>query len=201
MIGFDLTVLGACLGFLGSIILSLSYLTPAFAKQATQTFWDQNPFLVRNQIVQRVEALTGTFWLVSGFLFGAIGTVLTSISAEKRLATNYYWLHFALIIVGTAILLVLSLRWSKYRSRQEYRPMMVHLQRELYRLCAAYLANGGLDQTEVTHAADFPQETRDQRLLGTRDRLDQLGQLLDVPRKPLELDRDYIRRLEPFFMD
>jgi hypothetical protein len=178
----------------------MSYLAPAFAKQATQAFFGQNPFLVRNQIVQRVEALVGTFWLVFGFLFGAIGTVLTAISAEKRLATDY-WLHFAIIIAGTAILLVLSLRWTKYKSRQEYRPMMVHLQRELYLLCAAYLANGGLDQSEIAHAANFPQETRNQRLLETRHRLDQLGQLLDAPRKPLELDRDYIRRLEPFFRE
>jgi hypothetical protein len=200
MIGFDLTVLGTCLGFLGSIILARSYLTPAFAKQATQAFFGQNPFLVRNQIVQRVEALAGTFWLVFGFLFGAIGTVLTSIAEEERLASDY-WLHFVLTIGGTVILFVLSLRWTKYKSRQEYRPMMVHLQRELYRRCAAYLSNGGLEQHEIDRGANIPQETRDQRLLETRPKLDQLGQLLDAPRKPLELDRDYIRRLEPFFRD
>ena len=193
-----LTVLGACLGFLGSIILARSYLAPTFAKQATQAFFGQNPFLVRNQIVQRVEALAGTFWLVFGFLFGAMGTVFTSIAAEKSPASDY-WIHFVLTVGATAFLFILSYRWTTYRSRQEYRPMMIHLQRELYDLCATCLSSGGLQQPEIDSGTKLPQETRDQRLLETRRRLDQLGQLLDVPRKPLKLDRDYIRRLEPFF--
>ena len=80
-------------------------------------------------------------------------------------------------------------------------PMMVHLQRELYSLCATCLSSGGLQQSEIDNGTKISQETRDQRLLETRRRLDQMGQLLDLPRKPLEVDRDYIQRFESIFND
>jgi hypothetical protein len=200
MLGFDLTILGSSLGVLGSFILAKSYLAPSFAKQATQTFFDQNPYLVRNQIAQRIEALTGTIWMLLGFLLLSVGTVFTLTTEDTQPARDY-WIHFIAIAVITITLLIPSWKWIKYRSRQEYVPMMIYLQRELYEQCRSYIQNNYRERREIEQGAIISEDVQNKRRASIRAHLDQIGQLIDIPRKPLEIDRDYFDRLSFLFLN
>lgn len=197
MIGFDLVIVGGGLGFLGSLILAKSYLKPAFQEESRQSFFGQNPYLARNQIVQRVEAFTGTFWLVLGFFSASVGTVVTASRDTKEIPVDY-WLHFGTWLAVTFVLFWASLRYASQVSRKEYLPLMVYILRESYQQCVGYVSKGGLEEHELQRQ-DITQDIRDQRMAICRRNLDQIGRLTDTPRQPLELDRDYMRRLEALF--
>lgn len=185
------------MGILGSLILAKSYLKPSFQTESTQSFFDQNPYLARNQIVQRVEAFTGTVWLVLGFVSASVGTVITASRDTKELPIDY-WLHFGGWLAVTFLLFWASLRYASQASRKEYFPLMIYLLRENYQQCVGYVSRGGLEEHELQRH-DITQDIRDQRMASCRRNLDQIGRLTDTPRQPLELDRDYIRRLEALF--
>lgn len=200
MLGFDLTIFGTSLGSLGSFILAKSYLAPSFPKQATQSFLGQNPYLVRNQIMQRIEAQTGTSWVLLGFLLLSVGTVFTS-TIEDTHPTQDYWSHFIAITIGTITLYILSSKWIKHRSKQEYMPIMIYLQRGLYEQCGTYLQNNYRERHEIEQGISISEEIVDKRRTLTRTDLDQIGQLIDIPRKPLEIDREYFGRLSHLFLN
>jgi hypothetical protein len=200
MLGFDLTIFGTSLGVLGSFILAKSYLAPSFARQATQTFWDQNPYLVRNQIMQRIEALTGTFWVLLGFLLLSVGTVFT-LTMEDTQPAQDYWIHFTAITAVTITLFIPSSKWIKHRSKQEYVPMMIYLQRGLYEQCSSYIHNNYREQREIEQETIISEDILHKRRTSIRAHLDQIGQLIDIPRKPHEMDREYFGRLSPLFLN
>lgn len=196
MLGFDLTILGTCLGFLASFLLVKSYLAPRFAKQVTSTFMGQNPYQVRNLIFQRIEAIVGTVWLGIGFFFASIGTVITATSDAHTGFLHEYWTHWFVILGVTIVLLLFSLLFVSWSSRQKYVPEMVRLQKELIGKCRTYLQNGGLEAHELSRT-DISDAIRGTRLKSVTGWLDQIGELIDVPRNPSENDSSYLARLEP----
>jgi hypothetical protein len=197
MLGFDLVLAGTTFGFVGSIIMAKSFLKPSFQRQATQSYYGQNPYLARNQIVQRVEALVGATWLAVSFLCGSLGAV---ISATEGTASDpsHYWSHFAAIVLIAAILLLLSVQYSKRESKKQYIPMMLYLLREGYQHSFRLLSTGGLEEDELQRT-DITQDITNQRLMGVARRLDDIGKLIEVPRQPLENDRDYAQRMKALF--
>jgi drug/metabolite transporter (DMT)-like permease len=196
MIGFDLVTFGACLGFLGSLIMAKSFLKPSYQDKLVKTYWNQNPYAMRQQIIQRVEASTGTFWLVLGFLLATVGNVIT-VSQDAKCNFTDCASHFGVFLAFTAMLFWSSLYYAASKSKKEYLPLMVFLQRDAYQMCTIYIAAGGAHPSEA--GQDVKQEVREQRLSDTRRNLDQIGELVDVPRKPLESDKDYAKRMEPLF--
>lgn len=197
MIGFDLVIAGGSFGFLGSLVLAKSFLKPSFQRQATQSYFGQNPFLARNQIVQRVEAFVGTTWLVLAFVCGSLGTVINETEGSSN-GHSQHWNHFLVILVFTGILLWVSLSYAKRKSKAEYIPLMLYLQREAYQQCVRYLLTGGLEESELQRT-DITQGIKDQRLMSVTGRLDAIGQLIDMPRMPLETDRNYVQRMKLLF--
>lgn len=196
MLGFDLTILGTCLGFLASFLLVKSYLAPRFAKQVTSTFMGQNPYQVRNLIFQRIEAIVGTVWLGIGFFFASVGTVVTATSDAQAGSLHNYWTHWLAILGVTLVLLLLSLFFVNWSSRRKYVPEMVRLQKELIEKCRTYIRNGGLEDHELNRT-DISDGIRGPRLKRVTEWLDQIGELIDVPRNPSENDASYLARLEP----
>jgi hypothetical protein len=75
---------------------------------------------------------------------------------------------------------------------------MRYLLRESYQQSVGHVSRGGLEEHELQRH-DITQDIRDQRMASCKRNLDQIGRLTDMPRQPLELDWDYIRRLEPLF--
>jgi hypothetical protein len=148
--------------------------------------------------VQRVEAFTGTIWLVLGFLSASVGTVVTASRDTKEIPTDY-WFHFGGWLAVMFVLFWASLRYASHASRKEYLPLMIYLLRESYQQCVGYVSRGGLEEHELQRQ-DITQDIRDQRMVTCRRNLDQIGRLTDTPRQPLELDGQYIWRLETLFV-
>jgi hypothetical protein len=196
-LGYDFILLGGCLGLIAAILLTKSYLVPSFAKEVSQTFLGQNPFLVRNQITQRVEAITGTICLGISFFLTSVGTVLAA-GSDVAEGNGSYWTHLLVFIGATLVLFWGSIKFTNWRSRRDYVPQMVSLQSEIFSKCKAYLDNGGLEDHEAKRT-DIGSDIRGQRLKRVTGWLDQIGKLIDVPRKTSEEDAAYLDRLSPYF--
>jgi hypothetical protein len=195
--GLDFVLAGAALGFVGSIMMAKSFLGGPFQRQITQTYLGQNPYLVRNQIVQRVEAFVGTIWLAASFLCGSLGAVISA-TESTAIDRSQYWLHFAAIILMAASILWLSVLYTKQKSRNEYIPMMLYLLRGSYQHNVKLLSTGGLEDNEL-HRIDIAQDIKEKRLMDVSRKLDDIGNLVEISRQPREIDRDYAKRLKALF--
>jgi hypothetical protein len=185
---------------LGSpLLLAKSHLFPSFfyrscSEEAALTFFDGNPFQIRNGIIQYYEQLAGMIWLA-----GAV--VLSQPFAggwpARSLGGPCLDILGALGAGGAAWLVTMVL--IKWRSARVYRPQMVERQRELFEQAAFMVTHEGRTPEQVNGGGDVPLASRQQRLAEAAQSLDQIGKLLDMPRKEHETDAQYVERLNPFF--
>jgi hypothetical protein len=198
MIGFDLLILAAVLGVGGSLLLAKSNMWPSFSKELAQSFYGSNPYQMRSLIAQRIEAIAGATWLCLSLPLMALGTIVTS-STSQPIETFNYLVH-TLTVIGLGVIGGwLTLRITDSISRNKYVPQMVESQREIFRLSTQYLVNSGVSDDELPHQANVSAPSRKGRLATVTKWLNQIGTLIDVPRKASEADDSYHARLRPFF--
>jgi hypothetical protein len=198
MIGFDILILAAILGVGGSLLLAKSNLQPSFTKELAQSFYGSNPYQVRSLVTQRIEAIAGAIWLCGSLPLMALGTIITS-GTNQPVQTSSYVIHAIILIVLGVIGGWLTLRITDRVSRTRYLPQMVELQREIFSTSTQYLKNGGVSEQELPNQTNISDSTRKERLATVTRWLNQIGALIDVPRKASEADDDYLARLRPFF--
>lgn len=198
MIGFDVLILAAVLGVGGSLLLAKSNLQPSFFKELAQTFLGSNPYQIRSRTTQRIEAIAGAIWLCVSLPLMALGTIVTS-STNQQIETSNYLVHTFTVIGLGVIGGWVTLRITDSVSRKKYVPQMVELQREIFRKSTQYLKNGGMSDDELAHQTNLGISSRKERLETVTRWLNQIGTLIDVPRKASEVDDLYLSRLRPFF--
>ena len=195
----DLILLGLCAGTIGAIVLVRSYLRSRHPLEFA-TFYGENPFRRKTSIVQKWDTIFGVGWLLVGLWLNVLGfaKIRRGLPSEAMIVFEFP----AFFIVGGSILfsLVLTFLISNRISRAKYIPLLVEKQRESYSLRKMYLETGGLkylerDRTDI----EVPEDDRKKRLADTSKSLDQIGSLLDTPRKHSEEDREYLHRLSVFF--
>jgi len=198
LIGFDLLILGAVLGVGGSVLLGKSNLAPSYPDDLASTFWGSNPFQLRNLIKQRYDAIAGAIWLGLSLLALASGTIWATANTSLG--------PFSDLVIHTLVLLLVgscgvwgTIVFSNRISRKIYLPQMIAMQREVFEQAWSVIENDGLYKTEVQQSATISPEVRRQRRTDATRQLNQIGKLIDLPRKPNESDNEYLRRIEPFF--
>ena len=196
--GHDFTVLGVALGLGGGIILAKAYLVPSFPVESAQTFFDTNPFLVRNSIVTRHEAIAGVFWLVLAAVATIAGVVRT-VRAGQVGSMISSWIDILTLIAALFLLARLTITITDRTSRNEYVPILANLQREAFIIHSYLVFHGGLSPQEIAHRLTQPLDVREQQLTAARKGLSQISKLLDEPRLDGEDDKSFTRRLSAYF--
>jgi uncharacterized membrane protein len=195
---YDAIILGTILTVVGALLFVKAYLSPSFPDEAAQNFLDGNPFQIRNGIIQRYETMAGVIWLI----IGSLGIIIGALWQVQHWQTGYlvdpYLDILVLFLVGVvagAITVVITDRLSQ----RAYRPRMIEMQRNLFEDAATRVSHEGQTPDEVKGGRDVPPASRPSRLAEAAKYLDQIGKLLDVPRREDETDKQYVERLKPFF--
>jgi hypothetical protein len=179
--GFDLLILAGCLAVGGSFITARSLMKESSSKLA-ESFWGSNPYQRRNQIIVRHETVAGTVWQLLSLLVLCAGTIVSFIF-PPALHVPTAMLHAGGIILVTCLLVFCTVTLTQRKSKMIYVPMMIDLRRAEFDRCRALISHPG----------------EEQRKQAGRD-LDQIGELIDIPRLLNEPDLEYFKRLEPNFI-
>ncbi len=126
MMGFHLLILGAVSAFMGSFMTIKSIIHQPFSEELSSTFVGKNPFQVRNDIIQQVEAVLGTVLMGLSLLLVVSGTLLTTSGINSQNIFGLWIDIFVYLFAGGELLMVL-LNVSKRISRHMYLPKMVKL--------------------------------------------------------------------------
>lgn len=199
MLGFHLLIAGAVSAFIGSILTIKSILHQPFSDELAKSYWGKNPFRIRNDVIQQVEAVTGTIFMAISFLLVVAGTLLTTSGITSQNILAFAGDILVYLLLGGGLLLLL-LDVTRHISRMLYLPRMVESHAEGYWIAVEHVTNEGLTQEEIARQTRIPQETRDSRLTEANRRLEQIGKLVDLPRFPQENLQKYIGRLQPLFV-
>jgi hypothetical protein len=170
---------------LGSpLVLAKSYLFPlhvyrVWSDEAAGTHLDGNPFQIRNGIIQRYEQIAGMIWLA-----GAV--VLSQPFMASWLSASLVgpWTDLFVALAGGAGAWLVTMMVIKWRSARVYRPRMIETHRGLFEEAATRLSRDGRTLEDVAVAAEY---------------LDQIGKVLDRPRRADETAVQHAERLNPLF--
>ncbi len=206
--GYDLAVVGVVL--LGVSTVLFAHVGHLYTNEAAQMFMGTNPFQLRDSIISRWENRTAVLLLIVGGLVGILGTLrAASLGHEGYLVgpSRYAWetRRFPItmeIIVLIAVGLVLwrgTVGITNWLSAHEYVPVMVDQQRDLWQQSIFVLANGGRYRNEVEKGTTIEPAISQQRIERANGNLEQIGKLIDVPRKKNEPMKHYSDRLLPLF--
>ncbi len=193
---FDLFVLGTLVSLGGMLFLARAYWRASLPEGAADPMLaGHNPVRLRNEILQHSHTKAAVRWLT-------IGAIAFILGATRGSETGYLFGPWSDIFAHAA---VLSLSWvvtasrTTVLSRKTYLPKIVDLYRPGFQLHLEYLAHQGCRQEEVDKGIPVGEFVRQGRLAEVTASLDQIGRLLDYPRRTGERDRLYAERLRPLF--
>ncbi|MGH7206556.1 MAG: hypothetical protein ACREI2_10155 [Nitrospiraceae bacterium] len=204
MSSFHLTVLGTLLLAGSAAFIAKAYLLPSFPNESAQTFYGSNPFQVRNNTVQRSETIAGILWLILGTIAVLLGIVTNG--GPRYLFGKAWDILILLLVVCLAGLITLLV--TRKVSRCLYLPNMIEMQKEGFEQALTCLSNEGRSSDEAAQGITLDAETKQLRLVHVSATLEQIGKLIDVPRRPnqddsREVDRKVFRKEKAaiLFMD
>jgi hypothetical protein len=192
--------MGQLFGVVGSAIWIRGGIFRPDLTQETSLFLGRNPFQVKAAIRQRWENVVAFTWIALSFLLSLFGTM----QSARNQKLEMFWaeldapvLILVFLSVGVALYL-LSVKFSKWFGMRRATPLLVNLQRHLIARAAHVLRHGGLRENQLIPGVIVSEEQKEKQLAEARRRLDQVGSLLEVPRRVGEEDAGYVERLEAF---
>jgi len=196
--GYDFIICGIIFATGGAFLLAKAYLMPDFLVETAGTYYDQNPFQLRNSIITKHEAIAGGLWILVAMVFSIIGTVRTAHHGQLgHLITS--WFDILVVIAAFIILLRVTFAVTSKTSRNEYVPFLAESFREGYSLSVYVINNEGQYREEGPQNIKPTSDVAADRFKQARRVLDNIGKLLDVPRLPDENDIIYAERLSKHF--
>ncbi|MFQ5804437.1 MAG: hypothetical protein ACE5JQ_16225 [Candidatus Methylomirabilales bacterium] len=198
--GYDLNMVGVVLAAGSALLLAKAYLFPSFPEESAATIFKANPFQIRNGIIQRREATAGAIWLMGSLLAFLTGYAWTAYGGEIGFLLGPFGDALLVLAVGIAAWCG-TIGTTNCRSRRAYLPRMIQMLREGFEQDSFVIAHGGLYQNEIEarDAVSPSPAVREKRLESATRHLDQIGKLIDIPRRKWETDSEYVERLRPFF--
>ncbi|MER3423539.1 MAG: hypothetical protein C4293_10195 [Nitrospiraceae bacterium] len=193
---FHLIVLGTLASIGGALLIAKAYWWPSLDRRtARHTIEGSQPFLIRREILQHSHTMAGVRWLV-------VGTVALFFGMTRRGETFYFidpWTDVFLHVVVLSFSWVATLTRTKGISRRAYIPKIIDLYRQGFELHLEYLVHQGCRRSEIEQGVQIHESVRQRRLSEVSSGLDQIGRLIDVPRRNDESDHQYAGRLRLFF--
>lgn len=193
---FHLTVLGILALIGGALLIAKAYWRPSFKDEMVKhTIEGSRPLLIRYEILRHSHTVAGVRWLV-------IGAVALFFGMTRRGETFYFvdpWTDVFLHVAVLSFSWVATIARAKGMSRRAYLPKIIDLYRQGFETSLEYLMNQGYRNFEIERGVSVHASVRQRRLLGVTSCFDQIGRLIDVPRRSGEADHQYAVRLRPFF--
>ena len=198
--GSDLVIVGSLLGVVGSAIWIKGGVFRPDLMEEVRTYSGRNPFQVKAAIVQRWDDVVAFAWLALSFMFSLLG----SIQSGRDLSRKLFWARLDTLVlvpiplaVGAGLFLA-SLRISKWLGMRQALPILVNLQPEILALALHVIRHDGLRADQLIPGAIVGLEQIAKQLADATRRLEQVGRLVEIPRRPTEEDLSYGDRLEAF---
>lgn len=194
--GFHLLLLGTLVSVGGALLLAKRHWRrPASSVGPLPPGLPGNPFTIRHDIIRHSETMAGVRWLTIGGL-----ALLFGLARKGEVAYFIgFWTDILLHVAVLSGVWVATVARTKEASRRLYMPKMIELHQQELELHLGYLRTGGYGRFEIEQGLTLPESTRLRRLAEVTSFLDQLGALIDVPRRSGELDHRYAERLRPVF--
>jgi len=197
----DRTILNVVSVIVGGAGL-FTVLTGFNVPEASQSFFGDNPFQIKRDVIQ-----TSMEWI---FTLVALCGLVIQLWAEiwendlpERLYTDSSYARVALVAVAVAAVVVWWLSIvGRSIARRRWLPRVVEAQRDLFNTAADLVENDGLRPQEVREGATFGpgalEKRRQSNLADLERHLSQMERLFDVTGSGPAADR--IERLRPLFL-
>lgn len=206
--GYDFAILGMVLVAVSAVLLG--HVGLLYSHESTQTYFNGNPFQLRNEIMERWEKYAGIIWLMLGVLVGIFGLVRSFLygqvgylfrSTQFAWPTNRIsvWFEIIVLLAVGVVAWRVTIMATDWLSRREYLPVMITRQQALFERESFVLTHEGRYREEFEGGKDVEPDVQRKRLTDASANLDQIGKLIDLPRVKGETDSQYLMRLSHFF--
>jgi hypothetical protein len=195
--GYDFVIVGTILLAGGALLFGKAYLMPSFAEEAAETYMGTNPFVLRNNIVTKHEAIAAATWTLLGLAATIIGTVRGARGHSGYLTTA--WLDIVVVSAAALVLWRLTLLATDWTSGKEFVPKVAANQREIYARDIFVIFHEGRYREEAATGGRPSEDVVKGRWEAAAHTFDRLAKLLDEPRRGGEDYQAYALRIGRYF--
>lgn len=185
----------SCLDLLTILIAGAGIFAALFeysVPQLTKTFWNENPYLVKQNIIKTTLDSCFILIAVGGLLVQSYSIICASRVHEGARSELFYLLFFAIGIVAMFLVINLVADFGHWIARKRWEPIIAEKQSDIYKNAKFIIENGGWNENQIkdrdSGKIDNPEDYIN-RNFNTADKyLTQMEDLFELPQSK-EKDR------------
>jgi len=177
-----------------------SVMTKFYSPEVNYSFFGENPFLVKRDIIEGVLSWVFTSVGFLGLLLQVYKEIYADKIIERKYIARFYFKFFVLGFVAmVGIVYILSVT-GKAVARQIWQPRIVNSQREVFELASFITKHNGWreDQLDVKDRLDDPKKYIEANTKTAEDNILQIEKLLGIKARTNSLP-ERIERLNSYF--
>lgn len=175
-------------------------LTKFNVPELSMSFWGQNPFVTKRDVIDGVMTWIFTSLAIAGLLLQACALIWGNSILERQHSPQVYGLMFC---VGLLMMVIVAFSLTKaghFVARRRWLPEVLAGQKDLYDEARFILDHDGWRENQLEQKKNLGDSTKDiqANLCKVGKSLTQIESLLDLPRDGTD-QRERLKRLRPYF--
>ena len=177
-----------------------SVLTKFYSPEVNYSFFGENPFLVKRDIIESTMSWIFTMVAIFGLLLQAGKEIWSDKIDERKHGSNFYCKFFTLGFIVMCFVIFLLTGIGNAIARQNWLPRIVKSQKEVFKQAAFIAEHNGWreDQINMKERLDNPEKYTKANFETVEKDISQIEKLLDINKKQKYL-QERIANLEDFF--
>jgi len=191
-----INLLSLLVGGFGLFVVLTKFNVP----ELNMSFFGQNPFAIKRDVIANVMAWIFTICALMGILLRVLGEICGDCFSSRRYTTRFYLLFLGASIVGLVFIFYSLTALGKQIAKRIWLPTVVEGEREVYVQARFIVENEGWRQDQLNLKENLSDPAHYQRAnFETAERnIAQIEQLLELPSGDSAL-ASRLERLKPYF--
>lgn len=196
----DKTILNILSGFIVGAGL-FAVLTKYKVPEINYSFYGNNPFAIKRDIIDGVLVWYFTIFALSGLILRLISLVCDNNILHERKYNTKFYLRFSIVMLFLIFLCVPTIgNFGRYTAKRKWFPMIIQNQKEIFLQSKHIIEHDGLseDQIKQKNLLGDVEKYRRINYESTEKKISQIEKLLEVKKRFTQLE-DRIKYLERYY--